>query len=260
MIKHKDLLYSTKEGVGYITINRENRQNAISPEAVTLFLEALDLAEKDNDVKVVCITGAGDKVFCSGADLAGSIGSGSDTELEVFKNYADLLIRIYRFEKPTLARVNGHCLAGGTGFMLACDIVLARDDVKFGTPEVNVGLFPMMIGALVFRNILRKKAMEMMLLGERLSASEALEIGLVTRIFPRATFEQQTLKILHDLSMKSPIGMKLGKRAFNSVESMPFEEALHLLSGELLKVSRTDDAKEGICAFLEKRSPVFQGK
>nr|MDA8134350.1 enoyl-CoA hydratase/isomerase family protein [Desulfobacteraceae bacterium] len=121
----KDLLYDAKDGIATITINRERQRNAISPEAVRLFQEALESARKDDEVKAVCITGAGDKVFCSGADLSASMGKGSEAEKEVFSRYADLLIQIYRFEKPTLARINGHCLAGGTGFMLACDIVLA---------------------------------------------------------------------------------------------------------------------------------------
>ncbi|NOX35168.1 MAG: enoyl-CoA hydratase/isomerase family protein [Deltaproteobacteria bacterium] len=259
-VTEKDLLYNRKDGIGYITINREKQKNTISSNAIRLFLGALDMAEQDDDVKVVCITGAGDHVFCAGADLSSGIGTGSKEEKETFKNYADLLIRIYWFEKPTLARINGHCLAGGTGFMLACDIVLARDDVKFGTPEVNAGLFPMMIGALIFRNVLRKKAMEMMLLGQRLSAKEALEMGMITRIFPKSDFEPKTRKILKALSMKSPIGMKLGKHALNSVESMPFDEAVHFLSGQLSKVAKTNDAKEGISAFLEKRIPVFKGK
>lgn len=256
---NKDILFSLQDGIGCIIINRENRQNAISSNAISLFHEALDNFSNDPEVKVICITGAGERVFCSGADLGASIGSDSDHEKETFKNYADLLIRLYRFEKPTLARLNGHCVAGGIGFMLACDIVLARDDVTLRTPEVNVGLFPMMIGALIFRNVLRKKAMEMMLLGERLSAKEALEMGMITRIFPKIEFEQETQKILKTLTMKSPIGIRLGKHAFNRVESMPFEEAVHFLSEQLSRVAGTNDAKEGITAFLEKRAPVFKG-
>ncbi len=256
---NQEILFSLHEGVGHITINREKRQNTINSDAIRLFHEALDKSSHDSKVKAICITGAGDKIFCSGADLGTSIGSGSNDEKEIFKNYAELLIKLYRFEKPTLARINGHCLAGGIGFMLACDIVLARDDVSFATPEVNVGLFPMMIGALIFRNVLRKKAMEMMLLGERFSAEIALEMGMVTRIFSKMEFEQETQKILKSLTMKSPIGMKLGKHAFNRVESMPFEEAVHFLSVELSRVAATNDAKEGIRAFLEKRAPLFDG-
>jgi len=256
----KDLLYDTKDGIATITINRERQRNAISPEAVRLFQEALESARKDDGVKVVCITGAGDKVFCSGADLSASMGKGSEAEKEIFGQYADLLIQIYRFEKPTLARINGHCLAGGTGFMLACDIVLAREDVTFGTPEVNVGLFPMMIGALIYRNVPRKKAMAMMLLGERLSAAQALEMGMVTRIFPGTDFNRETGDILKALAAKSPVGMRLGKNALNRIETMAFEEAVRFLSEQLSAIAKTEDAREGITAFLEKRPPVFKGR
>ena len=144
--------------------------------------------------------------------------------------------------------------------MLACDIVIARDDVKFGTPEVNVGLFPMMIGALIFRNILRKKAMEMILLGEKLSAGQALEMGMITRAVPLEQFEEEVDKVLAALTLKSPIGMKIGKQAFNNIDTMPLEKAVDFLSEQLAQVASTKDAVEGITAFIEKRQPVFTGK
>jgi enoyl-CoA hydratase/carnithine racemase len=146
------------------------------------------------------------------------------------------------------------------GFMLACDIVIAGDNAKFGTPEVNVGLWPMMIGALIFRNVLKKKAMEMILLGERLTADDAQEMGLVTKVVPSANLDIEVETVLKKLSAKSPIGMKIGKQAFYAAENMPFEEALDYLSGKLVEVASTEDAREGITAFIEKRAPVFKGK
>jgi len=252
-----DLIYKVKDRVAYVVINREAQRNSISPETVSLFLEYLDKAEADSDVRVVAVTGAGDKAFCSGADLGGGLSGG---ENEAFRNYAALLKRLAGFPKPTVAKVNGYCLAGGTGFMLACDIVIAKNTAKFGTPEVNVGLFPMMIGALIFRNVLRKKAMEMVLLGEKLTADSAFEMGLITRSVPPEDLDDEVDKVLASLSSKSPIGMKIGKEAFYHMGDMPFEKAVDYLSGKLAEVASTQDAVEGITAFIEKRAPNFIGK
>ena len=253
----RHLLYRVEEGVGHITINREPQRNAITPEALALFHEYLDEAEKDEKVLALLITGVGEKAFCTGAQLSGGV---TTEGKDVFASYASLLNRIVSFPKPTVARVKGFCLAGGMGFMLACDIVLASDDSKFGTPEVNVGLWPMMIGALIFRNVLQKKAMEMILLGERLTAQEALAMGLITRVVPAADLDGEVKKVLASLTSKSPIGMRIGKQAFNAMATLPLQEALHFLSERLKEVVSTEDAKEGITAFIEKRQPHFTGK
>jgi enoyl-CoA hydratase/carnithine racemase len=251
------LLYKVDENVAYFTINREPQRNAISAEVVNLFFKYLDEAEMDQNVRAILIAGAGEKAFCSGADLSGSPGGESQ---DGFHQYANLLKRIAGYPKPIVAKVNGYCLAGGMGFMLACDIVIASDTAKFGTPEVNVGLWPMMIGAVIFRNALRKKAMEMVLLGERFGADKAEEMGLITRAVPQEMLEEEVGKVLKSLTEKSPIGMKIGKEAFYAMADMPFEDALDFLSGKIAEVAATEDAKEGITAFIEKRKPVFKGK
>ena len=253
----QDLLYRVENRVAHLTINRESKRNSISPDVTALFFKYLDKAEKDQNVRAVCITGTGEKAFCAGADLGGGINSdGRDG----FQNYANLLKRMAGFPKPTVARVNGYCLAGGTGFMLACDIVIAAENARFGTPEVNVGLFPMMIGALIFRNVPRKKAMEMVLLGEKLTAEQALEMGMLTRVVPVDKLDEEVGKVLQILSLKSPIGMKIGKEAFYKMADMPFEEAVDYLCRQLKAVVATEGAKEGITAFIEKRAPNFTGK
>jgi enoyl-CoA hydratase/carnithine racemase len=251
------LLYSVEKNVARLTINREAQRNAISLEAIELFLKYLDEAEKDENIRVILITGSGEKAFCSGADLGGA----ADGKIQQgFKSYAELLTRLSGYPKPVVARVNGACMAGGMGLMLACDIVIAKNDAKFGTPEVNVGLWPMMIGALIFRNVLRKKAMEMILLGERLTADQALTMGLITRVVLPEELDEEVTQILKTLTAKSPIGMKIGKEAFYAMADMPLEEAVDFLSGKIAEVAATEDAREGITAFIEKRKPKFRGK
>ena len=254
------LLYQVDDHIARFTINREQQRNAISREALDLFLEYLDQAEKDEAARVVLLTGTGDRAFCSGADLGAGIGQSGEEGAEAFRRYAGLLKRLAGFPKPTVARVNGSCMAGGMGLMLACDIVLATRTAKFGTPEVNVGLFPMMIGALIFRNVPRKRAMEMVLLGQRFGAEEAREMGLITRDVAPENLDDEVNQVLDTLKSKSPIGMKIGKEAFHAMGDMPFEEALDFLSEKLAEVVSTEDAVEGITAFLEKRKPIFKGK
>jgi len=251
------LLYQVENQTARLTINREAQRNAISLEAIELFFEYLDEAEKDETVRVILVTGSGDKAFCSGADLGGAV---EGKIQQGFKSYARLITRLSGYPKPVVARINGACMAGGMGLMLACDIVVARADAKFGTPEVNVGLWPMMIGALIYRNVLRKKAMEMILLGERLTAEQALSMGLITRVVQPEALDAETARIVDSLAAKSPIGMKIGKEAFYAMADMPFEEAVDFLSGKIAEVAATEDAREGITAFIEKRKPDFKGK
>ena len=254
------LLYKVENNTAYFTINREKQRNAITGEAISLFLKYLDEAETDDNVRVICVSGAGDRAFCAGADLGSTMSGSKEEVMAAFKNYADLLKRLASFPKPTVARVNGTCVAGGTGFMLSCDIVIASSKAKFGTPEVNVGLFPMMIGALIFRNVLRKKAMEMILLGDTLTAQEALDIGMITRVTEPVSLDGEVDRVLASLASKSPIGLMIGKKAFNEIAEKSLEDSVNILAERLQEVASTEDAKEGIMAFIEKRKPVFTGK
>ncbi len=155
-MSEEHLLYNVENNVAFFTINREPQRNAISLDAINSFLQYLDEAEKDEEVRAILITGSGEKAFCSGADLGGTV----DGKIEHgFRSYAELLKKLSGYPKPVVAKINGACMAGGMGLMLACDIAIAKKDSIFGTPEVNVGLWPMMIGALIYRNVLRKKAM-----------------------------------------------------------------------------------------------------
>jgi enoyl-CoA hydratase/carnithine racemase len=257
---NEDLLYEVKNQVAFLTINRESKRNAISQEIITAFLTYLDRIEQDESIRVVCLTGAGDKAFCSGADLGASLGGAETDRLSGARNYASLLKRMVHFGKPLVAQVNGVCLAGGLGLMLACDIVLARKDIAFWTPEVNVGIFPMMVGALLMRQVGHKKAIEMVLTGRKVEAPEAEQIGLITRAVEPDRLVEETALVLNVLSSKSPIGLKLGKQAFQTMMDLPFDESLDYLCQALGRVIETEDAVEGIKAFIEKREPQFKGK
>ncbi len=255
------VIYALEASTARLTINREQLRNALSKEAIARFHEYLDRIEAEPRARAVLITGAGDRAFCTGADLGGGAIATDGTETPPdFYSYARLLKRIYAFSKPTVAKVRGYCLAGGMGLMMACDMVFAEDTARFGTPEVNVGLFPMMIGAIIFRNVLRKKAMEMVLTGRMLTAADAADMGLITRSVPPMELDDAAATALADLAVKSPIGIKIGKEAFHAAAGMPFDRALDYLADQLFAVARTEDAREGIRAFMEKRKPVFTGK
>lgn len=256
----EDLLCELKEHVAFLTINREPRRNAISQEMIRCFMDHLREADANEEVRSVCITGAGDKAFCSGADLAATFAREGQDRLEGARSYAELLKEMARFGKPLVARVNGHCLAGGLGLMLSCDIVIARDDIYFCTPEVNVGIFPMMIGALLYRNVTRKKAIEMVLTGRKVPAREAETMGLITRAVKPEDLDREVKETLDLLKDKSPIGARIGKRAFRAMSDMPFDEAVDYLCDALGEVISTEDAMEGMRAFMEKRQPVFKGR
>jgi len=253
-----ELLYEVKDAVAWMTINREARRNALSLEMIDLLSEYLDRVENDDNIRVICLTAAGEKAFCSGADLATTF-EGKEYEAGA-KKFAEILKRMASFPKPIVARVNGHCMAGGMGFMLSCDIVYAREGVKFGTPEVNVGLFPMMIGALIFRNAGRKKAMEMIYTARTLSASEAEETGLITRAVPREELDRVVDDALTTISAKAPIAIKLGRRALAAVQDLNLSDALDHLCKQLGAVIDTEDAKEGLTAFMQKRKPEWKGR
>ncbi len=254
-----DLLYEVRGQVAWLTINRESRRNSISQEMMTVLMQRLEQSETDPEIRAICLTGAGEKTFCSGADLVSTLSGVADISAGA-QNYAAALKKLSRTSKPTVARVNGPCLAGGLGFMLACDIVIARNDAWFSTPEVNVGIFPMMVGALLYRHLGRKKAVEMVLTARRISAPEAQQLGLITRAVPPDQLDATVEEILEGLAGKSPIGLAIGKRAFYEMADLPFEKALDYLSEQLVKISRTNDAAEGIAAFLEKRKPVYSGR
>jgi enoyl-CoA hydratase/carnithine racemase len=227
--------------------------------------QALAHAASDSGVRVVVLAGAGDEAFCAGADL-GSMTGGDDPESDLLSVHeargvlAEVFGALWRLGKPTVARVQGFALAGGFGLALACDLVIASERARFGAPEVNVGLWPYMITVPLVRSMPPKQALELMLTGRMVGAAEAERLGFVTRVVPHEDLDGAVGELAGTLAAKSPAVMKLGRDAFYAVWDMAAPEALAHLQARLTLTAQTEDAAEGIAAFLEKRPPQWRGR
>jgi enoyl-CoA hydratase/carnithine racemase len=226
---------------------------------VNELLYALDDAANDAEVRAVVITGAGD-AFCAGGDFAQMTGGAAADALPPKGDYADLLLAMTKSPKPIVARVNGHAMGGGLGLVAASHFAVGARGAKLGTPEINVGLFPMMIMAVLQRVVPRRRLLEMMLLGERMEADEAASVGLLSRAVDAGELDAAVKKITDPIGEKSPITIKLGLEAFAAQDDLDLETALPMLRERLGACLATDDAREGLMAFLQKRKPVWTGK
>jgi enoyl-CoA hydratase len=256
-----ELLYEVSDGVARVTLNRPEQRNALNTELLAALVDALSEARDDEAVRAVLLTGAGDKVFCAGADLGGFAAEAPLMQ----KHFAsDLFLEFFRLMprlgKPSLCAANGHVLAGGMGLALACDLVIAKEGARFGTPEINVGAFPYMIMSIIYRNVPRKKVNEMMLLGEQISAEQAVEYGLANKVVPADQFDAAVDEWASKLASKSPVLMRLGHDAMYRQQDMAFDEALEYLRSQLSLTFSTEDIKEGVAAFFEKREPEWKGQ
>ena len=256
-----DVLYEAAGGVARITIDRPDRRNAINPEVVRGIAAGLADAESDVSVRAVVLTGSGDKAFCAGGDLGGmSEADGKVGEHFMRAEVGELFNKMRGSSLPIVARVNGHALAGGFGLMLACDLVIAADDAQIGTPEVNIGLWPFMISAIIQRDVPRKVALEMMLTGRRMPVSEGERWGFVNTVVSRAELDGAVDELTSDLVSKSPLIVGLGKRSFYRAEDMDTEGALSYLAGMLTVCLSSEDTIEGVTAFIQKRAPKWKGR
>lgn len=251
------------EGVGpvrTITLSSPARRNAIGPRMTNELLWALDDAHGDAEVRVMVLTGEG-KAFSAGGDFGAMTGGGEEApELPYKGDYADLLLAMVRSEKPIVARVNGAAMGGGLGLVAASTFAIADASAKLGTPEIDVGLFPMMIMAVLARLVPRRALLDMMLLGKKLSAEEARALGIVNAFVPGEELDAAVKRITDALASKSPSTIALGLRAFAEQDDMDLATALPMLRGKLGECLATEDAREGLTAFLEKRAPVWQGR
>lgn len=244
-----------------ITIDREEKRNALDDEVAGAIAEGLRRAQADPAVRVIVLTGAGDRAFCAGGDLkAGANDSPFEVDpahpqnpiIELFKTFEQTT-------KPTLARVNGHALAGGMGLMCACDIAIAAETATFGVPESSIGLFPMMILPYMMRAMPRRKLLEWCITGARWSAHEALEADLLNRVVPKDDLDAAVDEMTGMIAERSPSAIRLGKMGLHALEDMTLAQAFEYAQLALPNMARTQDAIEGFRAFREKRSPDFQG-
>jgi enoyl-CoA hydratase len=255
------IIYEVAEKVATVTLNNPEKRNMLSAQMLTELVDAVSAARDSKEVRALVLTGAGDRAFCAGADLGGFA---AEVPL-VAKHFAsDLFLEFFRLMprlgKPSLCAVNGHVLAGGIGLALSCDLVIAKQGATFATPEINVGAFPYMIMALIYRNVARKKVNEMMLLGERLSADQAVEYGLANKAVSAEDFDAAIADWASKLASKSPLLMRLGHDAIYRQQDMAIDDALEYLRSQLSLTLSTEDILEGVTAFFEKRQPQWKGR
>jgi enoyl-CoA hydratase len=261
-VTYETILYEVRDdGVATITLNTPDNRNALSNRMLVELTEAYVAAAGEERVRCVVLTSSHEKIFSAGGSLDGFA---ADVPI-VQKHFATecfprLFKTIMGLNKPTLCAANGHVLAGALGLALCCDLIVAKDTARFGTPEINVGVFPFMIMALIYRNVPRKKTNELLLLGEQISAEQAREAGIVNRVAPAQEFDALVEEWASRLAAKSPVLMRLGKEAMYRQLDMPFEDALDFLRSQLSIAFTTEDLQEGVKAFFEKREPQWSGR
>ncbi|MFF5989151.1 enoyl-CoA hydratase/isomerase family protein [Prauserella flavalba] len=248
-------------GVAYLQLDSPETRNALSNKLLDELLEALDRAKSDSAVRVVVLGTTHDKVFSAGGDLkAFSDAEPAITKYAGLDRFPRLFLALQQLGKPTICAASGDVLAGAFGLALACDLILARKGIRFGCPEINVGVFPFMISALIYRSVPRAKANELMLLGDLIGADEALALQIVNAVVPSGEFDDTVRSWAHRLATKSPLLTRLGKDAIATTRDMSLPDALSVLQAQLALALTTDDIVEGVTAFRQRRDPHWSGR
>lgn len=254
------ITYVVANQIATITIDDEERRNPMSNAAMTELNDAVRRSASDPDVAVVVITGAGDTAFSAGGDLSSGFVDSPLPDHHLRGSLAELFKAIRANPKPVIARVNGVALGGGFGLAVVCDITIAVEGARMGTPEIGLGLWPMMISAALVRSMPRKPLMDMMLTGRVITSEDAAGFGLITRVVPPDRLDAEVQDAVDALLSRSSAALALGKRSFYAIDDMDFETALDHLHLGLTAVALTEDASEGVAAFLDKRSPEWKGR
>ena len=254
------VLLEKRGAVQWITINREERRNAMNDAVMDGIGAGLTSASNDPAIRAVVLTGAGDRAFCAGADLSASAGSFKYDYSKVGLPFVKLMKQARDLTLPLIARVNGHAMAGGLGLLGMCDMAVGANTARFGMPEVKVGVFPMQIMAVLQRLIPSRKLYEMALTGEPIDAAEALELGLLNYVVPPAELDAKLDWLLNRLLDKSPTAIRRGKYAMRISEQLNFDQSAVFMEGQIGALALTEDAEEGLKAFNEKRPPNWPGR
>ena len=255
----KELLSEMRGQVLWLTINREERRNALNGAVLGAIRSAMADSEGDPNVQAIVLTGASDKAFCAGADLQSGTSFGFDYS-EPHQQFAELLRQARHSTTPLIARVNGACMAGGMGLLAMCDLAVVSSSATFGLPEVKVGLFPAQVLAVLQHQIPRRMLNELCLSGETIDAARALEMGLINYVVEQDQLDEKLKWLLARIINKSPAAIRRGLYTLKQIETLPFEQAMAFTESQIGLFAQTEDAREGQLAFREKRPPEWTGR
>ncbi len=253
------VLHERRGAAFWITLNRPEKRNALNADVIAGIRAGWRAAHADPAVRVIVLTGAGEKAFCAGGDLQPGAGFAFDLSKPNI-DYADMLREAQNATLPSIACINGTCMAGGMGLASMTDLAVAADHVQFGLPEVKVGLFPMQVMSLLQDIVPRRTVREWALSGDPFTAAEALAAGFLNYIAPAAELRPKVDWLVERLAAKSPTAIRRGRYALRAIEAMSFDQAIAYTESQIALLAMTEDAKEGLASFNEKRKPVWTGR